>query len=206
MTPITPTKQRNIIIAVVIAAFIIYFGYENCWFGCGNAVIDLQWCPERCCIDAVNDSDSNSTAPTDTCPPLDSKLRASNVGPYIIAGEAACRGDGYDWIETSTQVACTGDMGLDCAAAFMSEDFRKFAVTCRNQGGNFLCQDNYLGCYCPGSGTTIPGPTVCSKRVVYEVNVPLVLECAGPCETFQGGPTVECRDVQGTCMCDYPAL
>jgi hypothetical protein len=199
----TPKKQRNIIIAIAIAAFLIYFGYENCWFGCTNAVLDLQWCPERCCFEGL-DNDSNGASPSaDTCPPINTKLYASTLGPDILAAEAFCRDGGFTWVDTSTELACRGDMGLDCGSAFLEPSVRALAVTCREQGGMFLCQDNYLGCYCPGTGNTIPGPSMCSKRVEYGHDTPLIIECSGPCESFEGAPAVACIESGSTCLCDY---
>lgn len=199
-------RNIEIVIAVIVILLLIWFfcgfGGPHPWAVDLNDALGASACPASCWLQ--NDSNGggggggNTPSPSPTsCPPLYSKMDGADHA-LINAGITACLANGGRSTTTDYEVSCRDDLGrIDCDALSADPNNARFAYLCHVEGGNYKCQDNFLGCYCPGTNP-LPAPKECGKTLTWSQTATWTAECHGPCD--QG----TCIEDNGYCQCSQP--
>lgn len=185
-------QNHKIIVGIIVAIIILWF---MCVFGGPNPIIDLNQqlgnlaCPASCWL-----SDGGDT-PAGLCPPLYTKLSTADPG-LIQFTTSACITNGGTAITTDYEVSCRDSLGrIDCDALEMDINNARFAYLCHTQGGDYRCQDNLAGCYCPGN-VLLPLPNNCSRILTWEsASSVWGKSCLGACDVGN------CIDTAEGCIC-----
>jgi hypothetical protein len=193
-------KRLQIGAGILILLFLIWwlcgFGGPSPWAIDLNSQLGANACPASCWLTNGSGNGSNGGgSPTNQCPPLYTKLNSAD--PAVInAGVSACLIAGGRSVTSDYEVSCRDDLGrIDCEALSGDPNNARFAYLCHLNGGIYKCQDNFVGCYCPGN-IPLPKPVNCGRTLFWdEAGSSWTRDCVGYCQSGS------CMEIEGTCIC-----